>query len=105
MIKILKIIAIITLLNGCADVTTQQTSLGEYGQFFEKQTRLYGSPAVEIVSKTPRSISFWFKQVYVKLSETTNAAQYHCNKNGRDAVLIKEEYLNNAVTKAYFECK
>tara|TARA_B100000282_G_scaffold274584_1_gene231322 strand:+ start:135 stop:452 length:318 start_codon:yes stop_codon:yes gene_type:complete len=103
--KIVKILCICVFLSSCADTTTQQSSLGEYGQFFEKQTRLYGSPAVEIVSKTPKSISFWFKQVYVKLSEATNAAQYHCQKNGRDAVLVKEEYLDGAVTKAYFECK
>ena len=105
--KILGIIVLSLLLSGCASPYTKQDSLGEFGQFFEAQTRvLSGRATVEIISLTPKSISFWYKSLYVDLNETTNAAQYHCQKNNLDAVLKKEEDLEyGGEMKAYFECK
>ena len=96
------------LLSGCASPYNKQDSLGEFGQFFETQTRVFGfgNATVEIISLTPKSISFWYKASYVDLMETTNAAQYHCQKNKLDAVLKKEEDLEyGGEMKAYFDCK
>ena len=72
----------------------------------KQQTRFIGGATVEIISLTPKSISFWYKASYVDLMETTNAAQYHCQKNKLDAVLKKEEDLEyGGEMKAYFDCK
>ena len=104
--KLLGIVVLSLLLSGCVSPYTKQDSLGDFGQFFEAQTRFIGGATVEIISLTPKSISFWYKASYVDLMETTNAAQYHCQKNKLDAVLKKEEDLEyGGEMKAYFDCK
>jgi len=104
--KLLGIIVLGLLLSGCASTKAKQDSLGEFGQFFENQTRVFGSPTVKIISLTPKSISFWYKDLYVDLMETTNAAQYHCQKIKLDAVLKKDEDQGyGGEMKANFDCK
>ena len=104
--KLLGIIVLGLLLSGCASTKAKQDSLGEFGQFFENQTRFVGGATVKIISVTPKSISFWYKDLYVTLMETTNAAQYHCQKNNFDAVLKKDENLGyGGQMKVNFDCK
>ena len=104
--KLLGIVVLGLLLSGCASTKAKQDSLGEFGQFFENQTRFVGGATVKIISVTPKSISFWYKDLYVTLMETTNAAQYHCQKNNFDAVLKKDENLGyGGQMKVNFDCK
>ena len=97
-------IVVLTMLY--CNVSLAEISLGDLKQFFAEPSRVWGSPSVKITSKTPKSIKFWYKNVYVNLGEVTNAAQHHCEKSNRDAILFTEEELGyGGEMKAGFICQ
>ena len=100
------IIFLFILLSACQSTTKSDPSLGEYGRFIHEQTRYLGGSTVKIINLTPKSITFWYKRVYVSLRELSNASQYHCQKIGRSAVLISDEDQGyGGEMKANFYCE
>jgi len=91
--KILGIIVLGLLLSGCTNNTVKETSLGDFSQFFDKQNKRLGGATVQIISITPKSLTFWYTYNYVSLMQVTNAAQYHCQKIKLDAILFNDIQL------------
>ena len=82
------------------------SSLAGLSDNFKNPTGVIGQKVVKVTSKTPASIAFKFRTIYVEDYEVTNAAQEHCQEYGRNAMLKSEEREeDNRLTKTMiFQC-
>jgi len=106
--KIILVLFGITFLISCemGGGGSPDSSLSGLSDNFNNPTGLIGQKVVKVTSKTPASIAFRFRTIYVEDYEVTNAAQEHCQQYNRNAMLNSEEREeDNRLTKTMiFQC-